>query len=573
MSYLEDSRENSDPAHDPVRPGEQWFFYWKTSAALWESRILQFPKSDIIFIPLYWGFHAESAAEWDFGKIHSERDLLRLSQLMTQHGRRFCWILPLSPAPFFPNGGVPAFAARTMSLSQDGIHLAALDREHNLNKLLTFFEPKVFSAFSQFLKSFVSFLSEQKVEAPVWGAEFFYLEENRKVSYFTDASVAFEHGFSRYFRQKFPEGTGAPADPGPLKHEFTREVAGLFRETAEAFLSTYWMGRQEVIVLGGSPRDCIQRALPAGKSQLSYARELVKLHTHDEWLSSALLSRGEKRDLLPVILSEHFGPREAEEKYLFQKPRTELTEEYSPYGVVEVYTDNDSFRKQGLLGFLDDHYKSLYTQKPDFSFSNEWVLGSQHKIKVFQGSKQTRVHLGQILKLFLMGHRVLLDLQDLPAELEKKLHIFFIENNIRSQTVNFVTPTSIYELGDGRLVTFEGRRLVGKPEQRSFWQHIFKYFTLTQPEVSMDEDVLSFWKIRGASAHELSYLDVRRVNFYNPTSYKKHVTIHTKNHFAFLRAVDPLRATAKSVSQGVEIELLPNGKITLDFGHYEEVAR
>jgi hypothetical protein len=63
---------------------------------------------------------------------------------------------------------------------------------------------------------------------------------------------------------------------------------------------------------------------------------------------------------------------------------------------------------------------------------------------------------------------------------------------------------------------------------------------------------------------------VRRVNIYNPTSYKKVVTIKTHKHFAFMKMIDPTRANAKSTSDGVDVELLPNGKIALDFGHYEE---
>jgi len=78
------------------------------------------------------------------------------------------------------------------------------------------------------------------------------------------------------------------------------------------------------------------------------------------------------------------------------------------------------------------------------------------------------------------------------------------------------------------------------------------------------------WRIRATSNHELSYLDVRRVNIYNPTSYKKTVTIRTHKHFAFMKMVDPTRANAKSTSEGVDVELLPHGKIALDFGHYEE---
>ncbi len=182
---------------DPVRPGEHWFFYWKTSAALWESRIKDVPSHEVIFLPLNWGFHAE-ADGWDFGKLHPERDLLRLTRLLTQHGRNFCWLLPLTPAPFLPNGGVPSNTARTMSITDSGTHLAAIDQEQQLHKMFSFFEPKVFQAFSHFLKSFGNFLAENHIQAPLWGVNFEYRHGTNFESYIADHSIAFEQGFSRY---------------------------------------------------------------------------------------------------------------------------------------------------------------------------------------------------------------------------------------------------------------------------------------------------------------------------------------------------------------------------------------
>ena len=153
---MEDFRKVSDP----VRPGEQWFCYWKTSASLWESRILEFDQHEIIFIPIYWGFHAEAGGVWDFGKLHPERDFVRLLSILTQHGRRFCWLLPLTPAPFLPNGGLPTAAARTLSISDQGVNLACLDQDGTLHKMYSFFEPKVFQNFVSFVQSFGEMISQ-----------------------------------------------------------------------------------------------------------------------------------------------------------------------------------------------------------------------------------------------------------------------------------------------------------------------------------------------------------------------------------------------------------------------------
>lgn len=564
LNYLDASKDQEDL----VRPGEQWFFYWKTSAALWESRILERPVEEIIFIPIYWGFHAESPGKWDFGQIHPERDLLRLTNLLTQHKRKFCWLLPLTPAPFLPNGGIPVFSARTLSVSTDGVHIAALDQEEKLNKMFSFFESKVFQAYGQFLESLGQFLTENKIKAPLWGAEFSYLENQNLVSYLVDRSLAFEQGFSRYLKKSFPEGIDLDQTQKEeaLKTSFTLDVAALFKTAAESALSPFWMGLQKVVFLGGGPKDTIKKSLPDGKSQVEYFNDLFFLSNHNEWPSSSLMTAKEKKCLFKEFLSEHLSANEIEERFRYQIHHELLGDNFKSFELVDVFNSNSC----GLLNYLDENFPSLFQVYSELDFSTDWIELNQHRIKFFHASSMDRTKFGQMLKLFLMGERIVLDKSDLNPELEKRLQIFLLENNLKIQSVNFLTSVAIAELGDGRFVTYEGKKLKSSEDQKKFWQNLFKYFNIQHPTIKMDEDVFSLWRIRATSPHELNYLDVRRVNLYNPTSYKKHVVIHTQKHFAFMKMIDPLKAQAKSTPQGVEVELLPQGKIALDFGHYEE---
>lgn len=569
MAYLEKTKQ-----FDPVFPGEQWFFYWKTSAALWEHRIMQTPQHEVIFIPLYWGLHAESQSEWDFGQNVPEKDLLRLVNLLTQHGRKFSWILPLTPAPFLPNGGVPVFSARTLSVSKEGVHLAALDQESNLHKIFSFFEPKVWEAYSGFLQAFRKFLSQNKVKSPVWGARFNYFQDGEKFSYHEDSSIAFEQGFSRFLKQAHPQGTDLTELKAEveLKRKFTEEVGSLFVTNAQEELSPFWMGVQNITMLGGSPKETIVRSLPGGKSQLEYTRDLFHHFVNSEWISSALLTAAEKKESLNWILKEHFGSSEIQQRYHYEVYKGELTSEFRPFGVVDLFGGkvHQHYSKTGLIKFLDQHFRWLYQSSDELTFTPEWIDVNHSKIKFFHGEDLTRITFAQILKLFMMGQRILLDVSGLGEGLDKRLQIFLLENNIKSQSVNFMTSTEICELGEGKLVLFDGKKLIDNPSREKFWQHIFRYLNLVQPEMMMDDDVFSLWRIRATSSHELSFLDVRRVNIYNPTSYKKTVSIKTQKHFAFMKMIDPTRAQARSTPDGVEVELLPNGKIALDFGHYEE---
>ncbi|MGE3610524.1 MAG: hypothetical protein AB7I27_13120 [Bacteriovoracaceae bacterium] len=564
MNYLETSKDQEDLVH----PGEQWFFYWKTSAALWEGKILERPLEEVIFIPIYWGFHAESPGKWDFGQIHPERDLLRLTNLMTQHKRKFCWLLPLTPAPFLPNGGVPAHTARTLSISIDGVHLAAIDQEQKLNKMFSFFEPKVWEAFGQFLNSFAQFLTINKIKSPVWGAEFSYVEGSKIISYLTDRSLAFEQGFSRYLKQNFPQGTDLSEihQEEQLKSNFLDDVFKLFKTTAESSLAPFWMGMQSICLLGGGPKDTIQRSLKENKTQLDFFRDLFFVNSESLWPSSALMMKEEKKNLFVEFLREHFSSRAIDERYNYSIHSKFLGEEFRPFSLIDIFGSNHC----GLINYLDTYFRWLYQVHGELNFTTEWIENNQYKIKFFHSRSLNRTSFSQMLKLFLMGEKVILDKTQLHPELEKRLQIFILENNLKIQSINFLTPVSIVELGEGRLITYEGDKFKNKEEQNKFWEHLFRYLNLAHPLIKLDQDVFSLWRIRATSPFELNYLDVRRVNLYNPTSYKKNVYIQTQKHFAFMKMIDPLKAQAKSTPHGVEVELLPQGRIALDFGHYEE---
>jgi hypothetical protein len=566
----EETRQNLDP----VRPGEQWFCYWKTSAALWETRILEFSPHEIIFIPLYWGFHAENDGKWDFGKFHPERDLVRLTAILTQHGRKYCWLLPLTPAPFLPNGGVPIMAARTLSVAQEGMHLACLDQDNTLNKMYSFFEPKVFQNFAGFVSAFGEMLGGLKSKAPVWGAEFNFREKGRVVSFLEDSSIAFEQGFSRYLKKNLPEGielTQTQVEQ-KYKNDFNADVASLFLSLAQDSLAPFWEGVQAITIFGSGPRDAIERAMGSGKSQTNYFQDLFDSYIHHHWFSTCLLNSKEKKDLLRRCLNEHFNNEEIEHRFQYLAEKPDLTAEFRPYALIDLFDQKapQIFVKNGLKPFLSQHFRWMYHQYASLNFTPAWIDASHHRVKFFHAEGMDRTLFAQMLKLFMMGQKIVLDISGLSDDLDKRLQIFLLENNLKIQSVNFISSINLAELGEGRFITYEGNKLTNPDEQQKFWGHLFRFFNLIHPKVHTDKDIFSLWRIRATSPHELNYLDVRRVNFYNPTSYKKSVVVLTQKKFAFMKVIDPLHATAKTTTEGVEIELLPNGKLALDFGHYEE---
>ena len=559
---------------DPVRPGEQWFFYWKTSAVLWEGKIQEFSQDEVIYIPIYWGFHAEANGTWDFGKYHPEKDLVRLSQILTRSQRRVCWLLPLTPAPFLPNGGIPIVAARTLGLSAQGTHLGCIDQDGTLHKMYSFFEPKVFLHFASFVQEFGELLGQLSLASKVWGVDFNFLENGQPVSLLNDFSIAFEQGLSRYLKKNFPEGVNLSKTDEELKikHAYLCDVRNLFHGIASESLAPYWGGTQDITVLGASPKETIERALASGKTQANYFDDLFKSYIGQRWFSTCLLNGNEKRELLKTCLKEHFSNSELEIRFNYLSRSSIREHDFIPFALIDKFDFQKSevFEMNGLNAFLDQEYRWMYYQHNFLNFKPEWIDGSQERIKFFHASGMDRTVFAQMLKLFLMGQTIIFDKSHLSEDLEKRLQIFLLENNLKIQTVNYLTTVTLTELGEGRLILFIGETLKESNEKDKFWRHILNYLNLNHPKVHSDEDVYSLWRIRSTANHELSYLDVRRINLYNPTSYKKVVKIETLKKFAFMKVIDPSNASARTVAEGVEVELLPNGKLALDFGHYEE---
>ena len=91
---------------DSIFPGESWFFYWKTSPALWEEKVKSC-VSRYLICPIFWGQHVTPEGHYDFGESVPECGLKKLVDIAKAYGKEVIFFLPLGPAPFLPNGGVP----------------------------------------------------------------------------------------------------------------------------------------------------------------------------------------------------------------------------------------------------------------------------------------------------------------------------------------------------------------------------------------------------------------------------------------------------------------------------------
>ena len=124
---------------DSIFPGENWFFYWKTSSSLWKSKLEDF-SSRVVLCPINWSIHHKGQEDIDFLGNNPEANLKKLVSVIRELGKEAIFLLPLGPAPFLPNGGVPHVFSRFPSLNKENAIYGVADPEGRINKMYSFFD-------------------------------------------------------------------------------------------------------------------------------------------------------------------------------------------------------------------------------------------------------------------------------------------------------------------------------------------------------------------------------------------------------------------------------------------------
>lgn len=570
-------------SYDSVFPGENWFFYWKTSPSLWENKLSEYNGAGPIFVPINWGFHSEHQEQYDFGNYRPETNLKRLYDVACSVGKDLIFIIPVTPAPFLPNGGIPSYLARTLSISEQGTVISALDSENRVNKVYSFFEPQVFQAYRKFSWNLGQYLSQNGMQCEVFGANFGYLKDGNFISYLEDYSVAFEQGFSRYIKQlqnTEPDEVRVlldnPSQENKFKKKFLNLISGLYEEAASESFAASWGRVVPICLLGGSLDDIFSRSSDLWDHEANFFNPLLEILVNNLTPSSILLPPYLKNGALAKSLNDIVNSsfiRSNLENAIYE---SEERLSFLPLVFFEIYTPQlDSLREDnivkdiGLTSFFNRDFQWTYRHYNHLKSSKDEE--NIHKVYFLFGKFIDTEIFNDILKIFMNGGRIFLDIDQLDGNLKKKIHLFINENNIQTESLNFLTNIVKAQLGDGILLIYDSSKLKEQSQIRriNFWEKVIKYLKLKHLKVQNDEDLYYLWRSRSSNTYELNYEEIRRVSFYNPTSYKKKAQVITSSNFAFLKTIDQINGQVKSTPMGVDIELLPGGSVSLDFGFYE----
>ena len=560
---------------DTVFPGENWFFYWKTSASLWKTKLQEFPGTKII-IPLNWSFHSETGDQFDFDNHRPETNLVKLVEIATEVGKNVVFFLPLTPAPFLANGGLPHLLARSAALNYEQMAYGVIDADDHLVKIYSFFDPRVFEAFDRFVKKLGQYFSSNQITADIWGIRSGYFRDGQYRSFIEDSSKTFEQAFSRFLQTKKSQNTIiSPIEERQYAFEFNKTIQNLYEATARESINENFEGTLDVAFLGAGTENFLKR-LYGTISKADYSAELYEALAKDIIPSSVLLSHRLKkgvltRELNDLVANSYLPSRLASSSYEHQDSST-----FQPLSFFKVFERIDgvsslfqSWADLNLWDFLKVNfgwsYKVIHS---DTLKLHENKNPYQENILLFHGHDVDRTIFNFILKTFMNGGRVILNRSGLSDEFNQRFETFFLENNLNVEKVNFKTQIQNIVLGEGRLVLIEGEGFqdLTKHEYFDFWKTLVQTFSLVHVPIQNVEGLDYYWRTRPSASNELKFEEVRRLSLYNPTSYRKKIKMSLTKNFVVYKVLDEINVIVQTFPNEIEVELSPEGSVIVDFG-------
>ncbi len=560
-----------------------WFFYWKTASSLWEQKLKDQHYGSTVYVPLNWSFHSENGKQVDFGQSRPESDLEKLTNIVEDLGKEIIFFLPLGPMPFLANGGVPTLLARTLSVSFDGLQLAFCDSEQKVNSVYSYFDTRIFQGFRQFSYALNAYFEEKKLKSKVAGLYAGAFYEQEYFSYHEDVSNSFQSGLVRYLKTNnsaqgsFESFANAEEEVGASLDYFTL-ISELYLETAKEYLADYWVGSCDACLLGGGPTDLIKRSCASWEHPARYSRHITWALTHNKIPITALLTEQVQTKGFNQFYDMAVSSNKIENYF-----NHHCFEDDSSYGYSNLFfydlfepshrytSKTHAWKDLGLLEYFNHICPYNYSVSQNINVLSEADFYSDRVQFIFAKDLKDG-NLSPVLKAFLNGMSLVVDLSDISLENHKRVESFILENSLETEEIQFIVGLRHISLGQGRLILFDGTDLKDQSSEAKidFWTKILSIFEFKNQKIEVEEPVEYFWLKRTPSGQELSFEEIRRVIFYNPSSYKRKVKINLNNQHKLLRAINEFNVQVKIESPNVEITMLPDGCFALDFGFFDE---
>ncbi len=557
--------------------GENWFFYWKIASSLWEDKLSKAHRYDRIIIPINWGFHSETGDKFDFGVDRPEANLKKLIEIIIKLDKQPVILLPLGPVPYLINGGVPYLLAKGVSFCHQKVWLT-LSGDRTLHKIFSFYEPKVFRGYQRFVQRLHDYFEEHSLAVHTFGVRPFYYENEKVISYFADSSPSYATAFKRFLEQKRSEDNQAEEhirntfQEREVHNEFQSNMQELYFTTALETLRDYWDGVLDICFIGGTYSNLLNRSLNK-EDEVNYFNDVVSAATHRLLPSTVLLGQ-ERSELLRqfadsyvvnTLSQELFSLDLADDAHNFEALR--LFTLFTIDGHLDLRWQSDV---TGPWELLSRRYRGAYqVDVLNRERVQEVIEEEQSGILLFKTEQFSAAHFNLLLKLFMHGKRIIVDIKHLSNELTKKLEMFFLENHLEVQKVKFRTLVRSVSLGEGQMLLYNSDELavLDPLAIRDFWEKLFSLYLFSHPIVEGDKrGIIQCWMTRTPRSNELKFESIRRLMLYNVASYKQHLKIKFPRNFLVIKMLDEQNVKAVVENGELDISFNSQGAITIDFG-------
>ena len=559
---------------DSVFPGENWFFYWKSAASLWESKIHALVGNKPIYVPINWAFHDDGRGQIDFGENRADCDLKRIEEICLNTGREVFFLLPLGSFPFLTNGGVPSSIIKYAAQSKRGLLAVCFDRDNKLNKLTSFYDPEIFKSYQFFCSKLSEFFNFNEMRSTVICTESGYFEHGYFRSYFEDYSKGFELGFSRYLKHQMPNSKLEDSvKEEELKEKYQREMLELFYTVSEECFADRLGGKIKVSFLGGCPLEIFKRNQNIENFVEKDMKNFMEVLESGTIPSTILLHKENREQLFQRFLNENMVPAHLHENIEDSRLTDEDDYSFKNLYQFELFGNakmNEKWYSQGLQTYFEKNYSGLVYHSESLK-SLDFYESRLSRVFMVPGEQLDDTGLRRVLKLFLASGRVVIDKSEISENILKKLNRFFLENDLTEKNLFFLSPIVHYELNEGSVTIIDGKNIAELTEskQSQFWHKLIEALNLSHQAIEGYNNILSTWHSRPAMGNELNYTEIRRLGLYNPTSYKSKVKINLRKGFSLLKVLDEQGVKTQKNGNILQFDFAPGGAINVDFGLFE----
>lgn len=588
-----------------------WFYYWKTAASLWDAKLAQFSKDAPVLIPVYWAHHVHrlelSSAEraqyvqqgeeaplyrsvYDFGEKRQDTNLLELEKIAQKYQLELIFLLPLGPFPFLPAGGMPSWSAKNFAYDQNGSLKIAVDQEGRIHKMYSFYDAHVFHDYRKFMSQLGHHLKGHGAMMRIYATQAWFQVLDSKsefkntfkeVSFFEDYSPVAKKGFQR-FKDKNPVGFESSW------HDFHQQMLSLYRQVIQECFSGHYRGEVSFVYIGAHPwrpLECIQNHPHQNALLVDQMKVALQKHYYPSLALIENQAQGKElhRFYDAVFCKQWHASFFTDSLYsgeLNGMMPLELVSIYYPKEFNQAYNSQSALINSGLAPSLEKDLNNLWAfaakslDKNILSLDPEdidpnKILIILELIQVQQSAVKAESSLKNILKLFLAGQRIVLNISGLSSEQLSQLQSFIYENQLVRSESHVLAPLSYIHLGEGGglyLVELDAMKSLTAEQKLSFWSNLWSVLKLPIYAFKLPPGLKFFAHKRLSATMEFQYQEVRRFMFYNTRSEPMVFSIPRQFDHVFMKIFQSHDVEFKSNSQSFDLIFAPQGMIALDFG-------